>query len=253
MKESFVMIGEEIEPHNVFFFHMTCPLSTAGPHKPAGMSELKRKREDNDPEGEEPCAQDATRVAEPNDSPAAPPSPVAPTASVAAAAMPPSTTDINTPIERAAAAALADTAPPASSSSSSGVSATAATTADGDAVVEAAAASTTSAASSSSSPPSARNNERAPKPTKKILICGKEVTLKDTGGRKKRKQPMEALVILAYKGQLAMACKVNSMLSALEIYQEMKSKGIKQDLSVSKRKNHIKFISSQQHGWSSST
>lgn len=44
---------------------------------------------------------------------------------------------------------------------------------------------------------------------------------------------MDALVVLAYKGQLAMACKANSMVSALEIHREMKSKGIKQDLSVS--------------------
>lgn len=81
-------------------------------------------------------------------------------------------------------------------------------------------------------------NSKASSPKKadgpeKILICGKEVALKQTGGRKKRKHPMDTLIILAYKGRLAMACKANNMMAALEIYREMKSKGIKQDLSVS--------------------
>lgn len=66
-----------------------------------------------------------------------------------------------------------------------------------------------------------------------IVICGEEVRLKGTVGRRKRKHTLETLIILAYKGRLAMACKVNNMVRALEIYREMKSKGIKQDLSVS--------------------
>lgn len=66
-----------------------------------------------------------------------------------------------------------------------------------------------------------------------ILICGKEVVLQSTGGRKRRKHPMETLVILAYKSRLAIACKANDMMAALEIHREMKSKGVKQDLSVS--------------------
>lgn len=66
-----------------------------------------------------------------------------------------------------------------------------------------------------------------------ILICGKEVVLKSTGGRKRRKHPMETLVILAYKARLALECKANDMVAALEIYDEMKQKGVKRDLSVS--------------------
>ena len=66
-----------------------------------------------------------------------------------------------------------------------------------------------------------------------ILICGKETVLKSTGGRKRRKHPMETLVILAYKARLALECKANDMVAALEIYDEMREKGIKRDLSVS--------------------
>lgn len=70
-------------------------------------------------------------------------------------------------------------------------------------------------------------------PLSTILICGEELPLKDTGGRKKRKHPLETLVLLAYKGRLAELCKANDMVSALEVYREMKSKSIKQDLAVS--------------------
>ena len=66
-----------------------------------------------------------------------------------------------------------------------------------------------------------------------ILICGKEVVLKSTGGRKRRKHPIETLVILAYKSRLAITCQANDMVGALEIHREMKNKGVKQDLSVS--------------------
>ena len=69
----------------------------------------------------------------------------------------------------------------------------------------------------------------------KITICGEEVTLKGTAGRRKRKQPIETLILLAYKGRLAMACKNNNMVAALDLYREMKSKEIKQDPSVSPR------------------
>lgn len=64
------------------------------------------------------------------------------------------------------------------------------------------------------------------------MVCGKEVMVKHTGGRKRRKHPIETLTILAYKGQLALACKANNMVSALEIYREMKTKGVQQDLPV---------------------
>lgn len=57
--------------------------------------------------------------------------------------------------------------------------------------------------------------------------------MKHTGGRKKRKHPLETLIVFAYKGQLAMACKANNMVNALEIYREMKTKGIQRDLEVS--------------------
>lgn len=66
-----------------------------------------------------------------------------------------------------------------------------------------------------------------------IVICGEEVVLKGTAGRRKRKQPVDALIALAYKGRLARASKSNDMVSALEVYREMKAKGVKQDLSVS--------------------
>lgn len=65
-----------------------------------------------------------------------------------------------------------------------------------------------------------------------ILICGKEVALQSTMGRKRRKHTLETLVILAYKSRLAIACKANDMMAALEIHREMKNKGVKQDLSV---------------------
>lgn len=66
-----------------------------------------------------------------------------------------------------------------------------------------------------------------------IIIRGEEVVLKGTAGRKKRKHSVQTLIVLAYKGSLALACKANDMVAALDIYREMKSKGIKQDLSVS--------------------
>lgn len=65
-----------------------------------------------------------------------------------------------------------------------------------------------------------------------ILICGKEAVLKTTGGRKRRKHPMETLVTMAYRARLAVTCKANDMVAALEIYREMKTKGVKQDLAV---------------------
>lgn len=66
-----------------------------------------------------------------------------------------------------------------------------------------------------------------------IMICGEEVVLKGKAGGRRRKQPIETLKVLAYKGRLAMACKENNMMTALEVYREMQSKGIKQDPSVS--------------------
>lgn len=71
---------------------------------------------------------------------------------------------------------------------------------------------------------------------KAITICGKRVVLKGGGGgggrKRKRKQPLEAMVLMAYKARLAQTCKANDMISALEMYREMKTKGIKQDLGV---------------------
>lgn len=66
-----------------------------------------------------------------------------------------------------------------------------------------------------------------------ITICGKEVVLKGTAGRKKRKYDRDALILMAYKGHLARMCKADNMVSALEIYREMKSKKIVPDLEVS--------------------
>lgn len=65
-----------------------------------------------------------------------------------------------------------------------------------------------------------------------ILICGEEVVLKGTGGRKKRKCSRDTLILTAYKGRLARMCRADNMSSALEIYKEMQAKGIKQDLEV---------------------
>lgn len=87
---------------------------------------------------------------------------------------------------------------------------------------------------STDAPPSSAASSSTKGDPATIVICGKEVLLKGTGGRKKRKHPIETLIILAYKGRLAMACKANDMVAALDIYREMKSKGIKQDLSVSR-------------------
>lgn len=72
-----------------------------------------------------------------------------------------------------------------------------------------------------------------PETSMTIMICGEEVILKGKVGGRRRKQPIETLKVLAYKGRLAMACKANNMMAALEVYREMQSKGIKQDPSVS--------------------
>lgn len=93
----------------------------------------------------------------------------------------------------------------------------------------AASTSGTSGAADKADKPAAKN---AAADRQTILICGKEVVLKNTGGRKRRKHPMETLVILAYKSRLAISCKANDMVAALEIHREMKSKGVKQDISV---------------------
>lgn len=102
--------------------------------------------------------------------------------------------------------------------------------------VEATTSKSTDAPSSSAASSSTKGDPAT------IVICGKEVMLKATGGRKKRKHPMETLIILAYKGRLALACKANDMVAALDIHREMKSKGIKQDLSVSRYWRNFAFF-----------
>lgn len=178
------------------------------------MAELKRKREEDAPEAEEPGTVDATCAAPTSSPVAAPLSPPAesgaPATAAAAAAEP------NAAVERAAA--------PDATLNVSEVSGAAA---EGGEAVKAA------AAAPSPSPRAPKQKKRhEPPPAAKIMICGKEITVKHTGGRKKRKHPIETLIILAYKGQLALACKANNMVSALEIYREMKTKGVTQDLSV---------------------
>lgn len=192
------------------------------------MSALKRKREDDEPQREEPDTEDATCVTVPNASPTAmPSSPVDP-------APPPSLCELATATPAPSDTATTEVANTSSSSSGGGGASATTTTA-------AETAPTTSSASSAPPPP-VNCDKRTPKPAKKILICGKEITLKESGGRRKRKPSLETLVFLAYHGQLVTACKANNMLSALEIYQEMKSKGIKQDLAVRRIGSTSAFI-----------
>lgn len=66
-----------------------------------------------------------------------------------------------------------------------------------------------------------------------INICGEEVLLKRGGGRKKRKLNRDTLIFMTYKARLAEMCRADNMLAALDIYKEMKSKRIFQDLEVS--------------------
>lgn len=75
--------------------------------------------------------------------------------------------------------------------------------------------------------------------TRTVLICGKEVPLCGGGkrkgkgkGKKRRGGPVEGMVLTAYKKELALACKANDMMSALDMYREMEVKGIKHDLEV---------------------
>ena len=183
------------------------------------MSELKRKREDDSCEDEEPGTADATRAA-----PTAPPS--APTEAA------PLTPDTAAAPEPARA-----NEPPTAPETAPNVSGDSGTPPKGVVAAEASApappASPAPAPAPSPSPRAPKQKKRyEPPPAAKIMICGKEITVKHTGGRKKRKHPIETLTIQAYKGQLALACKANNMVSALEIYREMKTKGVQQDLSV---------------------
>ncbi|CAM9258489.1 unnamed protein product [Hapterophycus canaliculatus] len=174
------------------------------------MSDLKRKREDDEVDK----AQAVSASPVPAVPPKALPSPVSRAVGQTAASLTPS----------------ASTAEGGTSPHATGTAGNASGTngAPSKAVKEGGAAAQVSPSSPDKPPPAKRI--ATPAPT--IVICGKEITLRQTGGRRKGKHPMDALVILAYKGQLAMACKANSMVSALEIHREMKSKGIKQDLST---------------------
>lgn len=100
-----------------------------------------------------------------------------------------------------------------------------------------------SASSSSATPAAVSDAPKAPAgagagagarssgtPARTVMVCGKGVALQ--GGGKRRKLSVEAMVLTAYKKELALTCKVNDMVSALEMYREMKAKGIKQDLGV---------------------
>eukprot|EP00752_Nemacystus_decipiens_P005171 g4693.t1 len=171
------------------------------------MSELKRKREEDSCEEEGPSTADATRRAPTGrSSPPPEPAPLAPAPTTAAE-----------PTREGELAAAPETTPNA--------------TEDSGAPAEAREAPAAAAPSSSPRAPKQKKRHEPPPPAK-IMICGKEVTVKHTGGRKKRKPPIETLTILAYKGQLALACRANNMVSALEIYREMKAKDIQRDLST---------------------
>eukprot|EP00903_Cladosiphon_okamuranus_P008688 g8324.t1 len=172
------------------------------------MLELKRKREEGVCEPEELGTTDVTCAA-----PAAPSSPPPEPASSSGAAPATATAEPDTSGERPAAP---DTTPTVSRVSDT-------TAESGEAA----------AAAPSSAPRAPQQKKRhEPPPEAKIMICGKEIIVKHTGGRKKRRHPIETLIVLAYKAQLALACKANNMVSALEIYREMKTKGIHQDLST---------------------
>lgn len=194
------------------------------------MSELKRKREEDSCEAEELGKTDATYAA-----PAMPSSPPPEPAAPATAAAEPDTG------ERAAAP---DTTP-----NVSGGPGTTAQGGESGAKTEAEAAAAAAAPSSSPRAPKQKKRHEPP-PAAKIMICGKEITVKHTGGRKKRKHPIETLIVLAYKGQLALACKANNMVSALEIYREMKTKCIQQDLSVRMGTQKLGY---SKDGWLSSS
>ncbi|CAB1119970.1 unnamed protein product [Ectocarpus sp. CCAP 1310/34] len=175
------------------------------------MSELKRKREEDDPE-EEPGVTDAVPVASPR---------VAPVPPTAVAAV--------QPAAAAAAAPRESTASEGGKSDEAGPATDTAVAPDGTGPP---AISAEKAAAGATSEGTRRGKSKPPTTAGKITICGKEITLQHTGGRKKRKHPMETLILLAYKEELTLKCKANNMISALEIHQEMKSKGIKQDLST---------------------
>lgn len=177
------------------------------------MSELKRKREEDDPEEEEPDVKDATPVALPR-----------------AAQVSPTAVEVQPATAKAAAAPRESTASEGSKSEAAGPAED--TAAPGGTGPPATSAEKDTAGVTSSG--ARRGKSKPPTTAGKITICGKEITLQHTGGRKKRKHPMETLILLAYKDELTIKCKANNMVSALEIHQEMKSKGIKQDLSVRK-------------------
>ncbi|CAM9907272.1 unnamed protein product, partial [Choristocarpus tenellus] len=63
-----------------------------------------------------------------------------------------------------------------------------------------------------------------------FTVCGTSVTLKGMSKRKRRKHSPESLTAIAYKQQLTLLCKANDMVPALEVFDEMKAKGIKRDL-----------------------
>ncbi|CAM9590388.1 unnamed protein product [Ectocarpus fasciculatus] len=172
------------------------------------MSELKRKREEDDPEVEEPDVTDAT-----------------PAASLMAAPVSPTAVAVQP--------ATATAAPPESTASegskAAGPAADAAVAPGGAGPSAIPAAEDAAGATASGT---RRGKSKPPITAGKITICGKEITLQHTGGRKKRKHPLETLILLAYKDELTLKCKANNMVSALEIHQEMKSKGVKQDLST---------------------
>ncbi|CBJ26017.1 conserved unknown protein [Ectocarpus siliculosus] len=174
------------------------------------MSELKRKREEHDPE-EEPDVTDAIPAASPR-----------------AAPVPPTAVAVQ-PATAAAAAPRESTASEGSKSEAAGPTADTAVAPGG---TDPPAISAEKDAAGATSSGTRRGKSKPPTTAGKITICGKEITLQHTGGRKKRKHPMETLILLAYKDELTLKCKANNMVSALEIHQEMKSKGIKQDLST---------------------
>ncbi|CAM9736570.1 unnamed protein product [Ectocarpus sp. 12 AP-2014] len=175
------------------------------------MSELKRKREEDDPE-KEPDVTDTIPAASPRAAP------VPPTAVAA--------------VQPAAAAAAPQRESTASEGSKSDEAGPAADTAVAPGGTGPPAISAEKDAAGATSSGTRRGKSKPPTTAGKITICGKEITLQHTGGRKKRKHAMETLILLAYKDELTLKCKENNMVSALEIHKEMKSKGIKQDLST---------------------
>lgn len=173
--------------------------STPLQHSPSVMSDLKRKREDDDGEGEE-------NVEIPGRTPSCPL--VAP------------------PVAEALAPS---TEPPTQTSAGT-------TKGDGKIGNCNREGSTTDIQSNTGAlPPSTAtlSAEGAAVNPFTTMICGEEISLTDTAGRRKKKRSREMLVFLAYQAQLAITCQDNNMMAALEIYREMKSKGIRQDVSVS--------------------